>query len=63
MTRRRFPLHAGSAEVARIEDVTPSMRTLPARVAPTIEGRVANIVCTCPPSRSTIAGPAPLYGS
>lgn len=26
MTRRRFPLHAGLAEVARIEDLTASMR-------------------------------------
>ena len=26
MTRRRFPLHAGLAEVARITDVAPSMR-------------------------------------
>jgi NADPH-dependent ferric siderophore reductase len=26
MTRRRFPLHAGVSEVARIEDITPSMR-------------------------------------
>jgi len=26
VTRRRFPLHAGVAEVARIADVTPSMR-------------------------------------
>ncbi len=26
MTRRRFPLHAGLAEVVRITDVTPSMR-------------------------------------
>jgi NADPH-dependent ferric siderophore reductase len=33
VTRRRFPLHAGVAEVARIEDVTPSMRRFTLRAA------------------------------
>ncbi len=37
------------------------MRILPVRTAPITEGIVENMAWTWPPTRSTSAGPAPLY--
>jgi NADPH-dependent ferric siderophore reductase len=54
MTRRRFPLHAGVAEVARIADVTPSMRRFTLRA-----GAFADFGVEQPGEILTLGWPAP----
>src|SRR5262249_11131779 len=46
----------------RVAGVTASARSLPPVTYSIDEDMVANMTCTCPPSRSTSAGPAPRYG-
>src|SRR6516162_2392765 len=46
----------------RLAVVTASARSLPPLTYSIDEDMVANMTCTCPPSRSTSAGPAPRYG-
>jgi hypothetical protein len=47
----------------RVEVVTASTRSLPALTYSIDEEMLANMTWTCPPSRSTSAGPAPRYGT
>src|SRR6516162_5511289 len=47
----------------RVAVVTASARSLPPLTYSIDEDMVANMTCTCPPSRSTSAGPAPRYGT
>src|SRR5215471_885094 len=47
----------------RVKVVTASARSLPALTYSIDEDMLANMTCTCPPSRSTSAGPAPRYGT
>src|SRR5215471_19208570 len=47
----------------RVAVVTASARSLPLLTYSIDEDMVANMTCTCPPSRSTSAGPAPRYGT
>src|SRR5262249_2902362 len=53
---------SGSAS-ERVAVVTASARSLPALIYPIDETVLGNITCTCPPSRSLNAGPAPRYGT
>src|SRR5262249_50295952 len=43
----------------RIAAVTASGRNLPALICSIEEGKVSNMICTCPPTKSIRAGPAP----
>src|SRR5205814_9880135 len=47
----------------RLSDVTASARILPDFTAPTEGPSDENSIGTCPPIRSVIAGPPPLYGT
>src|SRR5947209_13988316 len=47
----------------RVAVVTASARSLPALTYSIDEDKLANMTCTCPPIRSTSAGPAPRYGT
>src|SRR5262249_40023527 len=47
----------------RVVVVTASARSLPALTYSIDEDVLANMTCTCPPSRSASAGPAPRYGT
>jgi hypothetical protein len=53
---------SGSAGL-RLVSMTPSARSLPLFTCGTVEVGLENISITWPPSRSLIAGPAPLYGT
>src|SRR4029453_17843883 len=53
---------SGSAG-ARVADVTASGRSFPALICGSDGGRLSNISCTWPPSRSCSAGALPLYGA
>jgi hypothetical protein len=48
---------------ARFVEVTAIARSLPALMCGIAEGRLSNMICTWPPSRSVIAGAEPLYGT
>ncbi|MNT58044.1 hypothetical protein D3C72_1954580 [compost metagenome] len=41
---------------------TASARTLPLLMCGITDDAVSNAICTCPPIRSTMAGPLPRYG-
>src|SRR5262249_53276058 len=43
----------------RIAAVTASGRNLPALICSIEEGKASNMICTCPPTKSIRAGPAP----
>lgn len=51
------------AALARTGVVTARARTRPFLTNGRIEGRESNIICTCPPTRSVIAGALLLYGT
>src|SRR5436190_1992583 len=46
----------------RVVVVTASMRSLPLLTKGVLVNRVSNMMCTCPATRSDIAGPVPRYG-
>src|SRR5262245_165386 len=50
------------AASARVAVVTASRRRLPALMYSIDEDMEGNMACTCPPSKSVNAGPAPLAG-
>src|ERR1700682_6278780 len=48
---------------ARFNEVTAIARNLPPLICGSADGRLSNMICTWPPTRSVSAGELPLYGT